>query len=455
MERVRRRAGTLDSPGPSWEEPFDSGRTLDAADLAARAGEPHPRFPRAQADPVLASRAESAEAVRAYKAHDFAAFLQHAMRAEELRPQHGGVVYALASAYALTGENDKAVETLRRFAALGYYADITADSDLVRLHGAAGYDEVRRALQANRRPVVRSTVAFTLPERDLLTEGIAYDPGGKAFFVGSVHHRKIVRVDRSGRASDFVRSGRDGLWAPLGMKVDPVRHVLWVAAAAVLQMLEYDSADAGRSGLFRYDLASGALTGRVIIPPDGAAHLLGDLTVARNGDVYASDSRAPVVWRLRGGADSLERLVESPLILSAQGLALSEDERTLFLADYSRGMLKIDLASRQATLLPCREGVAALGIDGLYRDERTLIGIQNGMEPHRVVRLTLDAHGDSLVGSEVLERLHPAHAEPTLGVLVGRDLYYVANSQWGRFGETGAVARPDELVPPAVLRLRL
>lgn len=410
---------------------------------------------RAQTDPVLASRADYAAAVRAYQAHDFAAFLQHARSAEKLRPEHGGVVYALAAAYALTGDDQKAVETLRRFAVLGYFADVAADSDLVRLRGSAGYDEVRRALEANRLPVIKSAVAFTLPERDLLTEGIAYDPDGRAFFVSSVHHRKIVRVERSGQTADFVRSGRDSLWAPLGMKVDPARRVLWVAAAAVPQMLGYDSADAGRSGLFRYDLTSGALTGRVIIPSDSAAHLLGDLTLARNGDVYASDSRAPVVWRLRAGADSLERLIESPLILSAQGLTLSEDERTLFLADYSRGLLKVDLASRHATLLPCREGIVALGIDGLYRAGRTLIGIQNGMEPHRVVRLTLDAQGDSVIGSEVLERLHPAHSEPTLGVLVGRDLYYVANSQWERFGETGAVARPDELARPTVLRLRL
>ena len=39
---------------------------------------------RAQTDPVLASRAEYSEAVRAYKAHDFTSFLQHAKRAEEL-----------------------------------------------------------------------------------------------------------------------------------------------------------------------------------------------------------------------------------------------------------------------------------------------------------------------------------------------------------------------------------
>ena len=44
---------------------------------------------------------------------------------------------------------------------------------------------------------------------------------------------------------------------------------------------------------------------------------------------------------------------------------------------------------------------------------------------------------------------------PTLGVVVGRDLYYVANSQWERFGEDGHVANPAALLPPTVLRLRL
>jgi sugar lactone lactonase YvrE len=364
-------------------------------------------------------------------------------------------MYALASAYALNGDAANALETLRRFAALGYCADAAADSDFAGLRGASGFAEVRRALEANRRPVVKSSVAFTLAERDLLTEGIAYQPETKAFFVGSVHRRKIVRVDRSGRATDFVPTEHDGIWAPLGMKVDAGRGLLWVAAAAVPQMLDFDSADAGRSGLFRYVLATAALTGKFLISPDGVPHLLGDLTIARNGDVYASDSRAPIVWRIRAGTDSLERFIESPLLLSAQGLALTPDEQTLYLADYSRGILKIDLSSRSLTLLPCRDGVLALGIDGLYLAGGTLIGIQNGVDPHRVVRLTLDSNRDSLIESEVLERRHPSYSEPTLGVLVGAELFYIANSQWEKFGETGTVARPDELRPPAILRLRL
>jgi sugar lactone lactonase YvrE len=409
----------------------------------------------AQDDPVLASRAEYRQAMQAYKEQNVDGFLEHARRAAELRPDHGGVMYALASAYAIAGDTDQALGALGRFAALGYFADVAADSDLTRLRGAPGFERVRRQIEANERSVVKSTVAFSIPEPDLLTEGIAYDAVTRRFFVGSVHHRKILQVDRDGRATEFVGSGQDSLWAPLGMRVDSARRVLWVAAAAVPQMLGFDSAQDGRSGLFRYDLGSGRLTGRFLIPHDSVGHLLGDLTVARSGDVYASDSRAPIVWRLRAGIDSLEPFVRSPLILSAQGLALTSDERALYLADYARGILRIDLASRSALLIPRRPNVLAIGIDGLYLVGNRLIGIQNGMEPHRVVALSVSARGDSLIGLEVLERRHPAHAEPTLGVMVGRELYYIANSQWERFGETGTVERPDELAFPTVLRLRL
>ncbi len=409
----------------------------------------------AQADPVLDSRRAFQEATRAYQAHDYQAFLSHAREAERLRPAHGGAIYNLACAYALTGDTAAALAMLDRFGGLGYVADVAADSDLAALRGTPGLQQVRRRLARNEAPLVRSKVAFTLPETDLLTEGIAYDPREKAFYVGSVHHRKIVRVDRAGRVSDFVTEGRDRLWAPLGMKVDPVRRLLWVAAAAVPQMTGYTPSDSGRSGLFRYDLGSGRLTGRFLLAPDAAPHALGDLTIGHDGAVYASDSRSPTIYRFRAGNDTVERFLTSPLLLSAQGLAQTPDGRTMYVADYSRGILRIDLASRRVALLPTSDDVLALGIDGLYLVDGRLIGIQNGVAPHRVVRLTLSPAGDSVTAGEVLERAHPRYAEPTLGVVVGHDLYYVANSQWERFGEDGHVADSGALLPPTVLRLRL
>jgi sugar lactone lactonase YvrE len=409
---------------------------------------------RAQSDPVAESRAHYRAAVQAYQARDLQAFLDHARQAQALRPAHGGVTYALASAFALTGDTAGALATLRHFALLGYSADLAADSDFARLRGNEAYAELTRRLERNGEPVVASQVVFELPERDLLTEGIAHDARDDVFYVGSVHQSKIFRVTRAGSVSEFTPE-LPGRWAPLGLRVvDRKGGALWVAAAALPQTAGYDPSDSGRSAILRYDLQSGHLSARYDAPTDGTPHLIGDLIVTRGGDVYATDSRAPVLYRVAARGDSLERFVESPLLLSGQGLALTPDERSLYVADYARGILRVDLRERNVSLVEAADSVLALGIDGLYFHQGGLVGIQNGVTPHRVARFTLGPAGDRVLRAEVLERAHPRYDEPTLGVLVDGELYYIANAQWERFGEDGRIAKPEALKMPAVLRLR-
>ena len=406
-------------------------------------------------DPIGTSRAHYREAVKAYQAKDYPAFLDHARQAEALRPSHGGVTYALASAYALTGDTAAALSSLRRYASMGYTADLEADSDFVALRGTTALAEIERRLAENRAPVVHGKPAFTLPERDLLAEGVAYDSREGNFYVSAVHRRKIVRMTPDGRFTDFALLDGEGDGAPLGLRADPVRRALWVATAAMPQMRGYSAADSGVSALVRYDLDTGKRTGRYPVPQDGRAHVLGDLVLSRAGDVYATDSRAPVIYRLAAGAEALAPLVESPLLISGQGLALTPDGTRLYVADYAGGILRVDPAAGSIVPVPADESVTALGIDGLYSVDGALIGIQNGIVPHRVVRFTLSKPGDRITAAEVLERAHPQHEEPTLGVVVGKDLYYVANSQYQRFGEDGEIAQPDSLKAPVVLRLRL
>ena len=408
----------------------------------------------AQSDPVAESRAHYQAAVRAYQARDLPAFLEHAREAQVRRPAHGGVTLALASALALTGDTAGAFRTLRHFAALGYSAELAGDSDFVSLRNSEAWTEVARRLECNREPLAASRVAFELPDSTLLTEGLAYDPRERVFYVGSVHQGRILRVSAEGAATGFA-TVEGGRWAPLGLRVDERRRSLWVAAAALPQAARHTPGDSGRSAILRYDLGTGRLDGRYEVPPDGQSHVLGDLILSRSGDVYASDSRAPVIYRLAAGSDRLERFAESPLLLSAQGLALDRDERTLYVADYSRGILRVDLRGRIVSEVATAEGVLALGIDGLYLHQGRLLGIQNGVTPHRVTRFTLSPAGDRIQSSEILERAHPRYDEPTLGVLVEGELFYVANSQWEGFGENGAIPHPDSLRRPVVLRLPL
>jgi sugar lactone lactonase YvrE len=415
---------------------------------------PLPAMAGAQSDPVVESRQHFRAAVQAYESGDRAAYLAHARQAQALRPAHGGLNWALASALALNGDTAGAVRALRHFADLGYAGDLAADSDFAVLRNTEAYAELTRRLAANREPIVASRVAFELPHTELLTEGIAYDETTRGFLVGSVRRGRIYRVGRDGRMTEFalVEGGR---WSPLGLRVDRRRGALWVAAAALPQGAGYQPADSGRSAILRYDLRSGRLTHRYQPDASADAHAIGDLVVTRSGDVYASDSRAPVVYRVAAGGDSLEIFLRSPLLLSAQGLALTPDERSLYLADYARGILRVDLASRRLVLLEAAEGVLALGIDGLYYHRGDLIGIQNGVSPHRVARFTLSPSGDRVLESRPLERAHPRYQEPTLGVLVGGELFYIANSQWERFAQDGRVSHPELLERPVVLRLPL
>ena len=413
-----------------------------------------PTLAAAQSDPILASRAELRAATAAYEARNWVEFLAHARRAQALRPEHGGVTLALASALALSGDTAGALSVLDRFARRGYAADLQADSDFASVRAASGWPALAARLAANAHPVVRSRIAFTVEPRGLLAEGLAYDPATGEFYVASVRERKILRVGRDGGATVFADTTA-GLWAPMGMRVDPARRRLWVANAAVPQMVGYVPADSSRSAVLAFDLRSAAPVARYDVGRDGLAHVVGDLTIAGDGRVYATDSRAPVLYRVPERGDTLERFLESPLLLSAQGLAATPDGRTLYLSDYARGIIKVDLASRQATLLPTADTVLALGIDALAWSRHALVGVQNGVTPHRVVRLTLDGSGDRVIRTEVLDRAHPAYDEPTLGLLVGDDFYYIADGQWERFGEDGWVADSSALRSTVVLRLRL
>src|SRR4051794_5287641 len=171
----------------------------------------------AQGDPVLESRAEIRAASAAYAKRDWNAYLAHATRAQALRPEHGGVTLALASARAVNGDTAGAVAALRGYAARGYTADIAADSDFAVVRASPDWPALAGRLARNAEPIVRSAPALTIADRGLLAEGIAYDPATRTFYVASVRQRKILQVGPDGGATVLADSTA-GLWAPMGMR---------------------------------------------------------------------------------------------------------------------------------------------------------------------------------------------------------------------------------------------
>ena len=410
----------------------------------------------AQTPPDADVRARSLEyqkkALEAYQKKDWPAFLENSRQAEALRPEVPRLVYNLACAEARNGHAAESAKLIEGLLDRGIDFGWARDEDFAAVADSAAFAGARSKLARLREPVGGSAVAFRLPEKDLLTEGIAYDPETRAFFVSSVHKRKIVRRAADGTVSDFVRPRQDGVFGVLAIAVDARARRLYACSAGLPQMEAYEKRFETLGSVLAFDLATGGIVRRWDLPSDGGPRAPGDLAIAESGDVYVTDGLGTGVYRIRRGQRRVEEIVAPGVFRSPQGLGFGPGGR-LYVADYGVGLFRVEKGGK-VRQIPGPRDLPLLGIDGLLVRGRTMYATQNGIEPHRVVRLELDAAGERVVSGEILDSNDPEFAEPTLLALVGDDLYVVGKSQWGLFDEkTGA---PDEakLQEPAVLRVK-
>ncbi len=300
---------------------------------------------------------------------DTAGYLQGTRQAFAMAPQVPSVAYHHARAHALGGSRDSATLLLRRLAAEGaaVLLDATEDSALTSLRATPAWTTIAAGIERARRPIATSTPAFELAERDLTAEGTAWDGKTRTLFLSSLYKRKIVAVAPDGTARDFVPTGRDSLGPVVGLEVDPGRRGLW-AASMVLPEANIplaDSSFAAHGLLFHYDVDTGRLRRRYVLPPAGdVRHGFNDLTVMPNGDVYVTDSQSGAVYRLPAGRDSVVEVAPPSTYTFPNGITRSDDGKLVFVA-HAGGIDRIDAVSGRRTRLATPDTLNLGGIDGL------------------------------------------------------------------------------------------
>jgi len=405
-------------------------------------------------DPPRTARYYRQQAAAAYRAKDYAVAIDNLKKALELIPDHPTLFYNIAAISALQGKKSDAIAALSKVVAMGLALHPERDADFDSIKDSEEFKSVLRKFESNKTPIINSTTAFTIHEKGLITEGLAYDPVGETFFISSVHKRKILAVNKVGEAKTFADE-QAGLWSVLGMKVDSERRLLWATTTAFPQMVDFNKDEENSSAVLKFDLKTGKLLKRYVLPNKPKGHGLGDLTIDSNGSVFATDSLTPAVYVIHPEKDEIELLLENDGFVSPQGLAFSGDERHLFMADYSTGLFDIDVKTKRVVHLRPLEGATLLGIDGLYFHKGSLIGVQNGVAPWRLVRILLSNDFKRVDRLQVIEANNPVFDEPTLGVIVKDTFYFIANSQWGLVDDKGQLGPADKLADPIILRVKL
>ena len=397
-----------------------------------------PRYPKARA---------SAEA--ACGAPDLASCQHALLDLERLLDGRVDIEYRLARVEAELGLKDSVLRRLELYARSGLDLGNPAEEPVFAALNAR--DSLRHIADLYRAGQVAKTAhvqVATLADPDLVSEDIVCERESGSYLVSSVRERKIVRIKAPDRVQDFVTEAQTPLWGMFALGLDAPRNILWASTSTTNISPPIQAEEGDRSAVLALNAQTGAVISRYELSR-GGPHGLGDMTISPTGTVYVSDGLGGGVYTVAPGrVSALAPLVEPGEVMSPQTPALTRDGSRLLVPDYARGIASVDLKTHSVSWIEHPPELAIFGIDGLYLDGRTLVAVQNGTTPERIIMMQLAEGLNRVERWSVLLARAPGLGDPTHGCLRRSEFYFIANSGWDQFQDDGQ-RRPDSQSSPA------
>jgi Cu-Zn family superoxide dismutase len=285
---------------------------------------------------------------------------------------------------------------------------------------------------------------YILPGNLVFPEGVVADQSSGLFYVSSTTDGSIFRGHVSDPLTEvWLPGGADGRTTAIGLELDPDGRLI--------------VAGGGTGSIWAYDTADGSLVARFVTP--AGATFINDVAAVPSGDVFATDSIRPILWRLPAGtldagggvtvsAEPWLDFTGTPLVYQAgfnvNGIAASEDGKYLVLVQSNTGKLfRVTVATKEVVEIDLG-GATVMAGDGLVLRGSTLWVVRNSAGVIERVQLSEDLTEGRIVRS---------YTDPTFGfpttadILRGRML--VVNSQFNRR------ATGDPVLPFTVSSIRV
>jgi len=379
------------------------------------------------------------KAADAYRRQDIEAWVEATTELHRLRPYNQDFMRHLVEGHARLGDLRSAFDMMLKMQQQGLSEDWDAIEAVepMRQHGL--YEHLNKLMTEAGKPFGDVEIWSEIVPEHAMPEAMAFDRENGRVFVGTVRDGRILASPDGAEWEVFASPASvPQLQAVFDLAVDAGRGHLWVATGRVPQFRGEARDDDVNGALLRLDLASGELQAEYPVSSGGGRNLPGSLALAADGTVFAADTQAPVIHRLDPGAKALRPFFGHPGFTSLRGLALSDDDSMLYVADYELGIFVVDATGGdQAWQLAVPETFNAGGIDGLFWWDGHLVAIQNAITPQRVVRLKLGKDGLGVTAVAPLAAAREEFDTPTFGVMNRDNLYFLAGSHWQHVGPEG------------------
>lgn len=293
-------------------------------------------------------------------------------------------------------------------------------------------------------------VAFEVLEKDLIPEGIAYDPLTKDFYISSIFKNKIVKISKQG-VSDFIGGSQDGFMGGVGLHVDSKRRILWACSGNII----------GKNfsaGIFAYDLQTKKLLKKISYPLDTIKRFFNDLVVSSDGSIFITDTYGHCLWKWSLSMKEPVKLKLNKPFTYPNGITISPDGKFLFVAA-DEGLNKLEIASNKIVLIKMpNNGISSSGLDGIEFYKNSIIGIQNGLqnETIKILRYYLSSDYKTIDKVEVMDGDNKYFQVPTTLAIANSYLYVLANSQMDNLNQENlTIISPDKLTNTYILKYQI
>ncbi|MGX7666377.1 hypothetical protein [Flavobacterium pedocola] len=368
------------------------------------------------------------QSTEAYKAKNYPQFLKLTQKLDSLFPLHPTFTYNLVRGYSLNNEKEKAISCLQKFVLMDSKSDILYEEDFQNIYKTIEFREIEELKDKLNLRVLNSQKVISLSEKDLHPEGLIYLEKQKVWLASSIRKKKIVSFDmKTGQCSDWFTDSNLSVFA---MKIDNTENFIWIATGAMREMIGFANEMAGESEILKIDLTTRKIVKRF---PIGGNHIFGDLTIDNQGNVYVSDSGDAVIYRISNDVMSVWLDLKKEAF-NLQGITLNLNNSKLFISDYRKGILVIDVKNPEKRhWLNFPDDATPKGIDGLVFYENSLFAIHNGVNPMRVIQYNLKRNQNSISEFRVIDNNRPEFNEPALATISKDKLYFFGNSPWSAY----------------------
>lgn len=402
--------------------------------------------PAAAEDGLSGYRAGMERAAAAFEAEDWAG-LDAAL--EDAQAAAPGSLYVYRNrilSRMLTDRPEEALALAAAAAGRGLTLTLSGHPAFDALTAMPGFAPIAAQMEANAGSLGAPSQTREFEDTGLLPEAIAYDRK-KRLYIGSVRTGAILKAKKKDGTLTLISQASGGVF-----DMEVRNGMLW---AAVNNQLAYEKAgeDDAFAAVMAFNAKTGAPMREIRVTQKDA--MLGDLEVAKDGTVYASDSITPRLFNITPDGQTPEVFSADPRFANPQGIALDEKAGKLYMADYLTGLFVIDVETGEATPLKNEADAWLGGIDGLYLHKDGLIGIQNGSTPQRIVYMGLNDDKTAITSFITMHRTLDGWNEPTHGAVIGTDFHYIATSNWPSYNDDGTVKEKPALQPLRIMTLPL